>query len=197
MGIWTRRICIATTSQWDLNYKNDYTWGFLGNMTEVYGYYWDTFSNSWQDSYKNQQSFNMAFPFAELILPIGFPDAEFPSANMMTQQHSFSFYGGSWHDDQQNTYYYNQVTTTGIENVAQNTILVYPNPAKSLVVFSWDTGQTSQELKLFDCAGRLVLNQTIQNHTNIDLSQLSNGLYFYKLTDGTNGLTSGKISLQK
>ena len=69
-------------------------------------------------------------------------------------------------------------TTTNIANnyLANALVSVYPNPNKGNFVV--ETGSTEkQTMQLFDVNGKLVLNQTINGKTNIDVSNLAEGVY--------------------
>lgn len=77
------------------------------------------------------------------------------------------------------------VIISGVSNVA-NTIglQVFPNPTNGYVTMTWAANQFEQvNIEVYNAFGETVTQQTI-NHTNLaklDLSSLSNGIYFAKL----------------
>jgi hypothetical protein len=77
-----------------------------------------------------------------------------------------------------------------VENVVSNTGLsVYPNPVKGREMFISNSGIASEKvlLQLFSIDGRLVQQENVAAAENISFklsSELVNGLYILKLTDG-------------
>ena len=85
---------------------------------------------------------------------------------------------------------YNFNPTTNINNSISNTPLrVYPNPTTSTFTISGIDNKDFQYIEMSDITGRLILKTT--NFTNIDLSNLDKGVYFYRVV-GFNSY-SGKI----
>jgi hypothetical protein len=66
---------------------------------------------------------------------------------------------------------------------AGSTISVYPNP---VVDFLYISSENSNEFEcvIFDESGRIVLQRMIYSDQQIDLSRLSNGCYFVKVSEG-------------
>ncbi|WP_395057553.1 T9SS type A sorting domain-containing protein [Flavobacterium sp.] len=61
-------------------------------------------------------------------------------------------------------------------------ISMYPNPAQSIVTVSYKS-LSSANLEIMDSVGRLVsINKLNENTTEIDISNLSNGTYLFKIT---------------
>ena len=67
----------------------------------------------------------------------------------------------------------NSETTT--ENVAINSIVVYPNPTQDILHI---TGVTPQTLRVFDLQGRLLI---IDNSTQVNVSNLNTGTYLLQV----------------
>ena len=67
----------------------------------------------------------------------------------------------------------NSETTT--ENVAINSIVVYPNPTQDILHI---TGITPQTLRVFDLQGRLLI---IDNSTQVNVSNLNAGTYLLQV----------------
>ncbi len=68
--------------------------------------------------------------------------------------------------------------TTGIKQVAgdNSQITVYPNPNNGSFVIETNT-TTKQTVQVYDVTGKVVLSQVINGKTNIDASNLSEGVY--------------------
>src|ERR1700740_3059420 len=85
----------------------------------------------------------------------------------------------------------------GIEQVKSinNQVTIYPNPSNGNFMVE-TTVTTPQLLELFDLTGRLVNSKPITSRTIINGSDLQNGVYNIKITDG-NTVTNKKIIISK
>ncbi|MFZ4726851.1 MAG: T9SS type A sorting domain-containing protein [Paludibacter sp.] len=71
----------------------------------------------------------------------------------------------------------------GFENISDsNSICIYPNPTKGLLNIDVDNSMKPLSVKVFDLAGNLIIEKMIQNkgHTQLDMSNLKNAMYFIK-----------------
>ena len=64
---------------------------------------------------------------------------------------------------------------TVTENVAINSIIIYPNPTQDILHI---TGVTPQTLRVFDLQGRLLI---IDNSTQVNVSHLNTGTYLLQV----------------
>lgn len=95
----------------------------------------------------------------------------------------------------------NSATGVAEINGEQNSITVYPNPAKDEVTFNgldFKNGQ-QYELSLVDMLGRNLLTTQLDNSkTSISIEGLENGVYFYSITQqSSNKKNSGKVVVQR
>ena len=75
------------------------------------------------------------------------------------------------------------VTTTGIENWLDNSVTLYPNPAKEYVDIHVDGDLNVTMMEVYDVYGKLInAMNVIENPTRINVSNLSNGMYFVRVT---------------
>jgi len=91
-------------------------------------------------------------------------------------------------------------SATGINNIVdENRITISPNLATDYVTINNISDSPSVLFSLYDITGRKVSEEkTTQGKTNIALNGLSEGLYFYSITDEQNSvIKSGKIVVQK
>ena len=86
---------------------------------------------------------------------------------------------------------------TGINKINgnKNNLIIYPNPNSG--IFTISNSQHSihnSQLIIQDVLGRTVYNQPIINpyQTTIDISNISNGIYFYRLVKD-NEIINGKL----
>jgi hypothetical protein len=74
---------------------------------------------------------------------------------------------------------------------------VYPNPASSTISFQLPENTVLRLAEIYDARGKLVSQISSSTERTLDVSQLSNGLYFLKL-QCTNGKTyTEKITIQQ
>jgi hypothetical protein len=66
-------------------------------------------------------------------------------------------------------------------------VSIYPNPTSGIFSLKGDLRFTNYDLRITDVLGQQVYTQAITNpnQTTITVSQLSSGIYFYQLTNGT------------
>lgn len=84
----------------------------------------------------------------------------------------------------------------GIENNrSEFTLKVYPNPAKETLYFSINSEMSINGIvEIYDVFGKkLIIKNISQNSFNIDISNLANGFYFYKLINNEASVKSGSF----
>ena len=74
-----------------------------------------------------------------------------------------------------------------VETIANN-LQVFPNPSKEFVNISIENNLPS-ELLLMDVSGKIILEKTFTNFSNIDLSKINNGIYFLSVTNNSQIIT--------
>jgi hypothetical protein len=87
-------------------------------------------------------------------------------------------------------------TCTGIENVVANSngVVIYPNPASDEVSVFITSISSHTTLKVFNALGQIVINKAIKdNTTKIDISDLSHGIYVYRVEDNETIIKQGKL----
>lgn len=65
--------------------------------------------------------------------------------------------------------------------LAKSGILIYPNPAKNQISIS--AGKDAK-LKIYNCLGSLLRVVDLESHSSLDISNLANGIYVFRITDG-------------
>lgn len=83
----------------------------------------------------------------------------------------------------------------GIEDQSGWDVSIYPNPTSGHL--NINSEMDNYNLQLFDLTGKVMINKThLSKNTQIDLSDLTNGIYMVKLNNGANQLTK-KIVVKK
>jgi len=85
--------------------------------------------------------------------------------------------------------------TLSNQDFATNTIVVYPNPSKGLFTLSYGNFKP-QQIEIYDVTGKNILSvdnsKLTENQTELNLSHVSNGIYFIKISN-ENGQTVKRI----
>lgn len=68
------------------------------------------------------------------------------------------------------------VNTVGVEELATETLTIYPNPANDYLKVNREG-----ELTIYDLSGKLVKSQTVEAGNSISVSDLNKGIYFVKV----------------
>lgn len=77
--------------------------------------------------------------------------------------------------------------TTGINVVAseENSVKVFPNPTRGIITIETTSG-VAERIQLISMEGKLIRDlQTANNQTQLDMSELANGVYFLKVGSET------------
>ncbi|HXD93429.1 MAG TPA: PKD domain-containing protein [Bacteroidia bacterium] len=88
-------------------------------------------------------------------------------------------------------------STTGINQVKATTpqLNIYPNPSNGNFVVETNDA-TNKMLQIYDINGNLVLSQTVSGTTNVDASNLNNGIYNLNII-GSTGVINKRLVIVK
>jgi hypothetical protein len=87
---------------------------------------------------------------------------------------------------------------TGINEAVANSISVYPNPTSGLVnVILTSELSKNSTIEVYDAIGKLVVKQVLTSEANaVNISNLTNGIYTFKVLNNSNVIKIGKIVKQ-
>jgi hypothetical protein len=87
---------------------------------------------------------------------------------------------------------------TGINEILANSISVYPNPNSGILNINLTSELAhNSALEIYDVLGKLVVKQVLSNELNtINISNLNNGIYTYKVLNNSNIVKFGKLIKQ-
>jgi hypothetical protein len=95
--------------------------------------------------------------------------------------------------------HYNTCIITDISSPEEEEVVnVFPNPCDlKTVTVNATSFESKAYFKLFDISGRVILEQILMDKTTqIDLTEISKGLYLYTISTGEQKLASGKLAVQ-
>lgn len=184
----------AIDSEWDPLETIDYHFDNNGNPTVELS---DYVVNSWPYS-KYTYSYDTSILYDTIDGPpiISFdPDynSEIVNKPLDYIYEEYDNINEVWMNVEKETYVYSDDNTTNISDLNKNLLVVYPNPASNFVNFKISgTDINKADLSVSNLQGQLVLSQPILAEETIDISQIPNGLYVYKLELNQKSV-SGKI----
>lgn len=86
---------------------------------------------------------------------------------------------------------------TAIEEVDNESIVVYPNPAAEHITITAPAPGNNYDLRIFDTTGKLVASATFNSGKRIPIHYLDNGIYLYEVYLGDEKVKSGKLQVSK
>lgn len=83
-----------------------------------------------------------------------------------------------------------QTTNVGIGNHLENNVMLFPNPANTILNVQWEMGNEAATIELLDVYGKLIHTTLVTGETiSINVSGLANGVYFVRVTTETGLVT--------
>ena len=95
------------------------------------------------------------------------------------------------------TYKGNNTPDVGFETVDQILLKVYPNPATNVLMLETNADISDATLYVWNAQGQQVKTVNMNASNMIDVSGLTNGMYFYQLADGKKLLHHGKFIIKR
>ena len=159
---------------WQKNDSISNAWDSRGRNTYHANYIWDIPGGIWNGEWKNQISFS-----------------EIPVSHSIDITSGWTL--SAWTNYAKLTSYYSSAITGKGDKKSDLRISVYPNPASEFMIFPGLSGYTTVEL--INLRGEKVLEQKLSDDGILPVSNLSKGLYIYKVT--SNGITrTGRVILK-
>jgi Secretion system C-terminal sorting domain len=93
----------------------------------------------------------------------------------------------------------NQAPENILARLQAQTISVYPNPASTQIVISYESKHDGY-FKLYDAMGRIILETTLSkniNKTQVQLQNIASGIYHYEVEFGNEEKSRGKLTITK
>ncbi|TRX15947.1 T9SS type A sorting domain-containing protein [Flavobacterium franklandianum] len=170
-------------SSWENNYTDTYTYDSNGNRI--------TYIENYGSQYKTVYNYDSSAQMSGFIHPfkdktgIDYIYEDFPYINKVLSENVFIFENGGYVNNYRTTYNYSSSIALGTEKLemANNTIIVFPNPTTSILNFQYPDQITVDKIKIIDSTGKMVLQQN-QNLKTINVENLAKGLYIIEWHSG-------------
>jgi hypothetical protein len=92
----------------------------------------------------------------------------------------------------------NVSTCTGIDELVANGVIIYPNPNKGIINITLSSELSkSATLEIYDAIGKLIVNEALSSELNtLNISNLSNGIYSFRVMNNNTMVKFGKLAKQ-
>lgn len=154
---------------------------------------------AWVDEFKDEFVYGTA-DLSEIAFPVfialyGQDDGEtqLKYSKAINVINSYEKVDATWKHTDINTFYYSGGSPTAINEIAGANFNYYPNPASETVTFSWKGNNDPLVLKLYQISGAQVMEQNAWPGKAVSLTNLVNGVYFFKLVSDRQIVYTGKL----
>ena len=181
----------VNANQWK-NYKK-YEYNFDANENRILyvSYDWDDNLNQWIFNQKNENNYDLSINVSDLIVPLWYINAFNPTNKLLDIfSHYWNTTTNSWDNGYKYFFYYSD--TSGINELSDNNIKLYPNPVNNDLNINFENNIGPAIFEVFNMQGTKLLTQKVSTKDQIHLNYLHSGVYLYTITiDGK--IKSGKI----
>lgn len=171
-----------------LNFKAVYTLDAAGNTTEII--YQESDGSTLVNVGRQNLTYDLSVSLNDLFIPRNFADGLF--ANKLTAADFDYWDGTAWQAEERLSLYYS-LNSIGLTETPVS-VSVYPNPATTQVNFSSPVA-AEVLVEVFNLQGQKVLEATVSQNQNLDVSALARGTYIYNISN-TDTPQTGKIVLK-
>ena len=189
---------VETIHTWFKVAKQEFHYDEYGNVQKIMSYskiQGDTITFTMNEVGKKEFQYNNDYSYVDLIIPYSYISGYLDMNNKMYFNHMLTYSVSyvktaekEWEKSNEANYYYSTGNFSKVdENKFQN-IKVYPNPVNDEFTIYLPSNGT-YNLNVFDITGKLIMSRPVKNSESVNVSDLSGGIYFYKVSK--NGKTFG------
>lgn len=162
-------------------------------------YSWNAVTSTWDVDSKGELTYNFEVPGSELLLPFGEDQDASREVQMYFNYMPYEFTGSewnaattSWQLHEKTIVYFTLSEFSSTKDVESARLVVYPNPVTDYLSVRLPANIQQAKFKLLDLQGRVLNERTITNETQLDLSEMVKGVYFYQIATGLETI-NGKL----
>jgi YD repeat-containing protein len=185
------------------SWQYEYTWDSNGNLIEQVDKSWDGAvvkgTDAWENAFKSEWMFNTEYTILDLLVPYWFLQNmdNMNFVNMPLSELAYIYLDGDWAFDFRQTAYWSDFGgSTGMADMQESVVQIYPVPASESLTFSWEDAYARLKLEIYDLTGKRVISRSVDNKETLAVEQLSGGIYLYKLSQDEALIYSGKLSIE-
>ncbi len=182
---------------WIAYWKTEYTFDSNSNTTQEIWYSIDFMTFQLQQIEKLVYTYDLTVALNQLIIPpiATYGENYYRLGNKPLDFISYSWEAATsaWAENYKTIYYYSeQDGTVGVDDLADNQLLLYPNPVSKHLTINFESNASAASFNLFGAHGEKLVSKQVNSGEQLNLENLPSGLYLYQLSvDGK--LQSGKL----
>lgn len=190
-----------SSNQWLEVAKYNYDYDENGNLIgDLWHIQMDLTTHQYGSVYKSGFSYDSSLKIAEILMPppsyFARPENRESIVNKPIDYIYHVLNEDIWQAYEKGTYYYSLTELPNLSTqLKDQSIKVYPNPASTFIRVEIPNDQNPFVVDLFDLKGKLVLSQKHLPNDQIAVSQLKQGMYFYKIS-GSGETYHGKVVIK-
>lgn len=183
-------------NSWEPKNKWDSDFDALLNRTQ-YSIYFGNGSSNWRLNSEYVYVYNNAFPYSELMETHLFNEYESRHQRLVDTFKRANLSSGEKEIELIRDYYWSEFVPTSVENPMETLqkIAVFPNPAEDYIQFELPQSGKPATVDLFNANGAFIVRRRLIND-RMQLPQLSDGYYFYRIKQGQKNY-SGKFLIHE
>ena len=170
-----------------------------GAMANETSYDWNAVTSTWDLNSKGELTYNFEVPRSELLLPFEEEQDASREVQMYFNYMPLEFTGSdwnaattSWQLSEKTIVYFTYSEFSSTDDIDVKRVVVYPNPVADYLSVKLPANTQQAQFKLIDIQGRVVNEMTFTNETQVDLSDVVKGIYFYQIATGLETI-NGKL----
>jgi hypothetical protein len=179
----------------ELSSHTDYEYNAAGDVSVETTSSWE--EEKWEIDYKDEYTYGTT-DFSEVIFPtyfhmFGVNDVTVTFNKVPTEIITSEWVDGSWLPTEKIVFYFSSGTATNVQQLQTFEISMFPNPASEHVSFRWNGSYEQLSLEIYQITGAKMLEKNISSGIEVPISQLNNGMYFYRLMNRQQTVHTGKL----
>ncbi len=173
--------------RWDKEYRNSWKYDDAGQNTETLYENWNFSSETWQSQSVRNSEYDEVTSGYQILAPSSIFNVSTLDEKIIFRKY-FQFLGESeMYLDTELEFFYSKQGNPQIITEPEGVLLnLFPNPTQDFVKVVSKDPDFSGTCQVLDINGRILMTKEIQNHQKLDLSNLSQGMYFVKIVDQAN-----------
>jgi hypothetical protein len=177
--------------------RTEYEYNASGDISIATTSVWNDEENKWEVNFKDEYTYGNT-NFSEVIFPayhylFGMEDETAVFYKAPAEINSYAIADGTWSHSEKIIYYYSSGTATNVQPLQTLMVSMFPNPVSSHVTFHWNAPYEQLSLEILQTTGTKIFEKNISSGMEVPVSQLENGLYFYRLMNKQQTILSGKM----
>ncbi|MGC9342455.1 MAG: T9SS type A sorting domain-containing protein [Bacteroidales bacterium] len=188
-------------NKWYQGWMEEYTCNENGNITQNIQCEWSGGQKAYFGKY--EYTYDNSYIFSELLIPF-FDDEmsiiEALDINVLFK-HKLESYIAYYKESEQSdwvpyfngNFYYSEPNVSAINEIDEEKTKIYPNPFSEYISISIPGNYNDIDFELYDLQGRTVLTMKLMPNEEINLTNLNQGIYLYKLSASEGKIQEGKL----